>query len=145
MDSIIQDYFNEYEKDTNYFNFFENAFKVEYDKHGNVKFIEIDWGMKSFFNCECLNYDVFNTKADALVKSIRLISDHEKNTTGGTEYLFTNIGLSLWRSSVFREEFREEDWFKDMCVENQEQELRYSYFQTVAVYPNDGLYYKGLI
>jgi hypothetical protein len=32
-----------------------------------------------------------------------------------------------------------------MSEENQEDEKRYMYFQTVAVYPNDGLYYQGLL
>ncbi|MDN4600737.1 hypothetical protein P5G61_05830 [Paenibacillus sp. F6_3S_P_1C] len=145
VDEVIQYYVNEYEKGTSYFNFFENAFKVEYDSSGKVKFIEIVSEFKNFFNCTCHNLDVFNTKANELVQNLNRISEYEEETNGETQYIFTNIGLSLWRSSVFTEETMQEDWFKEMCTENQEEEMRYFYFQTVAVYPNDGLYYKGLI
>lgn len=88
---------------------------------------------------------MFNTRAKQIVQNLNFISKHEKETNGDTQYIYANIGLSLWRSSVFTEETMREDWFKEMCKENQEEEMRYFYFQTVAVYPDDGLYYSGLI
>lgn len=145
VDEVIQYYVNEYEKGTNYFNFFENAFKIEYNSAGTVKFIEIVSEFKNFFECTCHDFDVFNTKASELIQNLIGISEFEQDTNGETQYIFTNIGLSLWRSSVFTEDMMQEEWFKEMCSENQEEEMRYLFFQTVAVFPNDGLYYKGLI
>lgn len=145
VDEVIKYYTKNYEEGTNYFDFFENAFKVEYDHSGKVKFIEIVSEFKNFFDCICHDIDVFNTKANELVRNLNRISKHEKETNGETQYIFASIGLSLWRSSVFTEETMQEDWFKEMCEENQEEEMRYFYFQTVAVYSDEGLYYKGLI
>jgi len=48
VDEVIQYYTKEYEEGTNYFDFFENAFKVEYDYSGKVKFIEIVSEFKNF-------------------------------------------------------------------------------------------------
>ncbi len=98
VDEVIQYYKKEYEEGTNYFNIFENAFNVEYDDSGKVKFIQ----------------------------SLNRSSQHE--TDGETQYIFANIGLSLWRPSVFTEETMKEDWFKEMSKENQEQEMRYFFF-----------------
>lgn len=145
VDEVVQYYKKEYEQGTNDCDFFENAFKFEYYNDGKLKFIEIIAEFKNFFACTCHDLDVFNTKADELVKNLNRISKYDKETDGETQYIFTNIGLSLWRPSVFTEETMGENWFKEMSQENQEQEMRYFYFQAVAVYPNDGLYYKEFI
>lgn len=145
VDEVIQYYKKAYEEETNYFDFFENAFHFEYDHNGKVKFIEIISECKHFFNCICHDMDVFNTKANELVQKLDRISKYEKNTDEDTQYIFANMGLSLWRPSVCTEETMKEEWFKEMSEENQEQEMRYFYFQTVAVYADDGLYYKDFI
>jgi hypothetical protein len=134
VDCHINEYVQKYEKGTSYFNFFKNAFKIEYDKNEKVKFIEIISAMNIFLSCQCHDIDVFSTKADELIPKLNQISEHE-DTNDEFQFVFTNIGLSLWRSSVF----------KEMDEEDQEEEKKFMYFQTVAVYPNDGLYYKGLL
>lgn len=145
VDSIVEQYVYKYKKGTEYPIFFEYVFKIEYDKSGKVKFIEVTSDIKIFFKCICYEVDVFNTKADSLISRISQEADYAEDTSGETQYLFIDIGLSLWRASVLKEEDMQENWFKEMDVENQEEEKRYMFFQTIAVYPNDGLYYKGLI
>lgn len=137
VNEIIQSYKKEYEEGTSFFGFFENAFKFEYDHDGKVKFIEILYEFQHFFECTCYDLDVFHTKANELVQGLNRISTHEKDTEGETSYIFAEIGLSLWRPSVCTDETLQEDWFKEMSEENQEQEKRYFYFQTAAVYSDD--------
>ncbi|MDO3410936.1 ASCH domain-containing protein [Saccharibacillus sp. CPCC 101409] len=141
-DEAVRHYVTQYKKDTNDSGFFENTFKLEYDRSGKVKFIEIVSEFKEFFDCTCYNVDVFNTKANELVQILSRISKPEADHEDETQYIFADIGLSLWRPSVFTEETMQEDWFQEMYAENQEQEMRYFYFQTAAVYADDGSYYN---
>lgn len=141
----LNQYIEKYEKGTNYFDFFKNAFQIEYDESERVKFIEIIYEVKDFFNCFCYDIDVFQTKAEDLIARLSQISDYSRVPNDETQFIFENIGLSLWRSSVFKEESIQETWFKEMNIEDQQEEMKYMYFQTVAVYANDGSYYNGMI
>lgn len=153
VDRHLNNYIDKYEKaqhiDENgneifYDNFFNSAFKIEYGKNNTVIFIEIVAELKSFFDCICYDINVFRTKAEELVRQLSKMVNCEPGMEDDTECFLEDIGLSLWRSHALTEEDMEEDWFKEMCKENQEDERRFMYFQTAAVYPNDGLYYQGL-
>lgn len=138
-------YRDEHGNEVHYDGFFDWAIKIDYGKQGTVIFIEIVRDMITFFDCICYDIDVFRTKAEEIVRKLSEVVHCEPEMEDETECTLENIGLSLWRSHAFNEVEMEEEWFLEMCEENQEDEKRYMYFQTVAVYPNDGLYYQGLL
>lgn len=138
-------YRDEHGKELYYGQIFESGIKIEYGKQGTVIFIEIVRELMTFFDCICYDIDMFRTKAEEVVRKLSDVVHCEAEMEDETECTLENVGLSLWRPHAFDEADMQEDWFQEMCEENQEEEKRYMYFQTVAVYPNDGLYYQGLL
>ncbi|MCM3625631.1 hypothetical protein M4D70_26040 [Brevibacillus borstelensis] len=106
---------------------------VEYDSEGKVDFIEIPEVLKETFNCLLLGIDVFNTKAEDLVKKIDKIADYDRNQSDGYTYFFPSLGLSLWRSDIFKEEYMLEDSFKKLSPKNQEDKIRHLYFDSMSI------------
>ena len=135
----------EYGNELYYGQIFESGLKIEYGKQGTVIFIEIVREMMTFFECVCYDIDMFHTKAEEVVRKLSGVVHCEAEMEDETECTLENVGLSLWRPHAFDEQDMQEEWFQEMSEENQEEEKRYMYFQTVAVYPNDGLYYQGLL
>ncbi|MCQ4088398.1 hypothetical protein [Saccharibacillus sp. JS10] len=145
IEEAVQYYKKNYEAGTNYFDFFEHSFKVEYDANGKAEFIEIVAEFEDFFECTCYGLHVFKTKADQLISALNEISKYSQDVSDEYQYIFGDIGLNLWRPSVFTEETRQEDWFQEMSQENQELEMRYFYFQTAAVHSYEVSRYKDFI
>jgi len=118
--------------DPDYFNY---VFRVEYDTSGKIIFIEIPSGMiTTEFNCVFSGINVFNIKAEELVETIDRIAEYDRDQSElGYTYFFPELGLSLWRSRVFKAGDEEEEWFKELCAENQEDELRFLYFESVSI------------
>lgn len=134
VEECINAYSNKYLKEYHIHDYFRYAFRVDYSTDGKVSFIEILSDLKNEFNCLFNGIDVFNTKAEELVSSIDQISPYDRNHRElGFTYAFPELGLSLWRSRIFKDEDRNQDWYKEMCPENQEDELRFQYFETVGV------------
>lgn len=134
VEACIQVYARKYHKEYHIRNYFKSAFKIEYDTNETVDFIEISSSLKEEFNCLFYNIDVFNTKADDLVNLIDRISAYDRNHSElGYTYFFPDLGLSLWRPIVLKEENLEEDWFKEMSPENQVDEMRHLYFEAVSI------------
>ncbi|MDP4099143.1 hypothetical protein OIN60_20700 [Paenibacillus sp. P96] len=110
-------------------------YKNEYDEDGLVNYIQIGYGTKDEYNCQYNGIDLFNTKADDLVALLDKISPYDRSHSElGYTYAFPELGLTLWRSSIFTEEMRNEEWFKEMSKENQEDEMKYLYFESIAVF-----------
>lgn len=110
---------------------------IEYDEHQQVKFIEIPLCSEdSAFDLKDFNIDPSATKADELVQLLSERSPYEDNDDSrlGFCYRFPHLGLSLWRPGVLREEDLQADWYKEMPVENQEDELKYFYFESIGVF-----------
>lgn len=132
VEECVQSYSTKYRVkslDKNYF-----RFKIEYDSNNKVSFIEVNWDVKENFNCLFNGIDVFNTKVEILVKEIDKTSQYDRTHSElGCTYSFPELGLFLWRSREFTEEDRLEDWFLEMSPDNQEEELRFLYFETVSV------------
>ncbi|MCM3785014.1 hypothetical protein M3231_18750 [Neobacillus mesonae] len=115
---------------------FEHLFRIDYDVNHRISFIEIINYDMEHMNFDCLYEDInlFSTKAKDLVLTINEISPYKPDEYDmGYSYHFPEIGLVLWRGSVFHEEQIHEAWFQEMPMESQEQELRYLYFETVSV------------
>ncbi|WP_197255653.1 hypothetical protein [Paenibacillus dendritiformis] len=77
----------------------------------------------------------FRTKADDLVKALDKISPYSRtwDASAGFCYLFTEMGLTLYRSRVFTEKDLEEEWFLAQSLDAQEDDKRFFYFETVSV------------
>jgi hypothetical protein len=134
VDLCIQAYTNAHQKlyyDNEYFHY---AFKIEYDQNERASFIEVASHVKEEFNCLVNGIDVFNTKAEELVKAFDKISPYERDHADlGWTYFYPKLGITLWRSRVFIEPDIDEEWFKEMSLENQKDELEFLYFETVSV------------
>ncbi|MGF7050518.1 hypothetical protein J2T13_005067 [Paenibacillus sp. DS2015] len=111
-------------------------YNVEYEDNLHVNFIETASSSKDVYNCLLQGIDPFSTKADELINTLDKISPYERNDESrlGFTYRFTKLGIAFWRSSVFKEEDANEDWFKEMTIENQEDELKHLYFESISVF-----------
>ncbi|KPV56344.1 hypothetical protein QJ48_28320 [Paenibacillus sp. A3] len=135
VEKALQDYTASYHGINYGDNYFADAFRIEYDLEEKVKFVEIPWTLKNVFTCTCSDIDVFNTKAEELIKKLDNISPYDRQHQElGYTYVFPQWGLSLWRSRKFEEDDMQTDWFKNLSPENQEDELRFMYFESVSIW-----------
>ncbi|KGE20788.1 hypothetical protein [Paenibacillus wynnii] len=110
-------------------------FRVDYDSNDQVQYIQLASGIKDLYICEYRNIDLFNTKVKDLVTILDKISPYDRNDSElGYSYVFSEIGLSLWRPRNITEEDFEEEWFKEMSLENQEDERKYLFFESLGVF-----------
>ncbi len=134
VERCINDYAEKYEKHSYNRDGFKHCFQVEYDADERAIFIQLVYSLKDYFNCVFKDINIFTTKATELVSILEQISPYDRDHWElGCTYYFPEIGLSLWRSSKFIEEDIEKEWFKELSLEQQEEELRMLYFQTVSV------------
>ncbi|QOR34931.1 hypothetical protein IMX26_15950 [Clostridium sp. 'deep sea'] len=119
-------------------------FEVEYNEQGEAIYIELarDDSNKDLYPTLFKGIDIFNTKAKDLIPQITKYYEYNSNDINlGYSYVFPAIDLALWRPSIFEEEDKQEDWFKGMCQESQQFEIRHMYFCFVAVAIKD--YYSS--
>lgn len=136
VNECIQAYKDKYQKRYHSKNFFKNVLRVRYDANEKVNLIEIPYELKEEFRCLLNDIDVFNTKADELVQRIDKISHYDRsNTEMDTCFRFPELGLTLWRPDLFKEENLEEEWFKELQPDIQEDYKKNLYFSSVAVEP----------
>ncbi|WP_035294815.1 hypothetical protein [Brevibacillus thermoruber] len=135
VNECIERYMSKYQKPNYMKNYFKNSFKVKYDSEGKVNFIEIPSELKDDFQCLFMNIDIFNTKADELVRRIDEISPYDRsNTELDTCFTFPTLGLKLWRPDVLKEEDLEKEWFKELKPSIQEDTMKNLYFSSVCIY-----------
>lgn len=113
------------------------TFNIGYDKNDKAIFIEL---CRSYVPrddiCPAIfkGVNVFTTKAKELISYIEKFYEYDKNDWElGCSYIFKDIDLALWRSSIFKEEYLLESWFQKLGQEEKEQELSYRYFETVII------------
>jgi len=110
-------------------------YMVEYDIEDRCKFIQIASSTKESYVCEYSDIDLFNTKVSDLVTLLDNISPYDRNHFEvGYTYIFPKLGLSLWRPQNISEDIIHEQWFKEMSIENQQDELKHLYFESVSVF-----------
>lgn len=111
--------------------------RLEYDEHDNLKFIEVSNPFGELdYQVLYDGIDLFNTKADSLVKKISEKTPYlrDEEAEMGVCFTFQDIQMSLWRPSALTEEImNSEEFLTDLSLENQELEKRNLYFSTVAV------------
>jgi hypothetical protein len=111
-------------------------FKIDYEDD-NSSFIEIFSGAQIEFVCQYEGLDLFNTNASDLIPLIDRISPYDREKSDGYSYNFPEIGLSFWRDMNLTEGNMQENWYKDMSPENQEDTAKYLYFGCVGVYKTE--------
>jgi hypothetical protein len=117
--------------------YMESNFRVDYDKHNIVNFIELINYITDYSQVFYEEVNVFQTKAAELVAYFERYANYNHDLVeaqSGSGYVFEDLGISLWRSRVFSKEFLKESWYKQMAKEEQEAELRFQYFETVSVW-----------
>ncbi|WP_454192446.1 Imm26 family immunity protein [Paenibacillus sp. Marseille-Q7038] len=118
---------------------FNDVFRIDYDQEGKSSFIEMVTGyepelLQVRIHLPEQTVDAFHTKAKMLIPIIDKVSPYDRSEEdNGYAYYFKELGLALWRGNVLEEEQIEEAWYKEMCAENQQDELRFMYFETVSV------------
>jgi hypothetical protein len=114
---------------------FSKYFRAEYDSAGKLEFIEIASVSSRYFNCLFHGIDVFKTRASTLVAKIDEISPYvrDADASRGFAYTFPKLGLSLWRGHVLNDDDLEEEWFKQLDPNIQEDERRNLYFESVGI------------
>lgn len=116
-----------------------DALRIDYDEQGKASFIELVTGyepelLQVLIHLPEQMVDAFHTKANTLIPIIDEVSPYDRSEESpGFAYYFKELGLALWRGNVFEEEQMNEAWYQEMCVENQQDELRFLYFETVSV------------
>ncbi|WP_347488541.1 hypothetical protein ABDB91_15195 [Desulfoscipio sp. XC116] len=117
--------------------YYESCFQVNYNKEGVVNFIEIADGIIDNFKVVFKDIEIFKTKANDLVSYFEKISKYNKDDPDavlGFMYIFEDIGVSLWRPNVFKEEILHEPWFQQLEQEDKEYELKFQYFESVSIW-----------
>jgi hypothetical protein len=113
---------------------FEDLFKIEYDGNNKVHFIEL---INPCNDTACLykEWDVFRIKANELVMEIDKKANfvRDRDSELGYSYTFSELQLFFWRSHVITEHDLQSNWFVELSPENQEEEKRSLYFNTVAI------------
>lgn len=108
---------------------------LDFDLDNKVNFIEVGYATADYLQCLYNDIDLFNTKVDELIKLLDQISPYDRsNAELGYTYNFPLIGLSLWRSVMLSDEDLQQDWFKELDPEIQKDEMKYLFFEAVAVY-----------
>lgn len=104
-----------------------------------VNFIEISSnpGISVFYK----ETDIFQTKAENLIAYLKQYGDYLDTSEAqwGNSYIFEELGIALYRTAVFKEESINEPWFQELSPEHKEDELRFLYFEAVAVF-GEGYY-----
>ncbi|TVX94065.1 hypothetical protein [Paenibacillus agilis] len=116
-------------------NLFDYFFKIEYNRNGEVCFIEVPCNDKGIITCKLKDIDITNTQAEELIAKINSIEKYDEDkSTPDTYYYFKSLGLSLWRSmSPSDVDIQDQDWFKELSPEEKEAETSYLYFESVSI------------
>lgn len=85
--------------------------------------------------------DLFRTEAKLLVKYISEYGKYDENDSElGYSYSFKELGLGLWRPVIFEYDMVNDPEFQELEPENQEDEFRHLFFESICVFVKD--YYK---
>lgn len=129
----IQKYIREYNDEEQ--RHFESYIIPEYDENEKLIALQVVRDLKKYANFICYEIDVFNTKAENLIEMMDKITPYLRTSEPelGYDYDFIEVGLSFYRSHVFTEKDMEEEWFTEKSPEDQEDDMKYLYFETVMV------------
>ncbi|WP_374017453.1 hypothetical protein ABU162_25395 [Paenibacillus thiaminolyticus] len=133
VNECIQTFIQQYNDHEN--RHFENYVIPGYNENEKMIAVQVVRDLMKYANFECHGIDVFNTKAEKLVKYMDKISPYLRNweSAAGGHYVFPDIGLALYRSNAITEEDLKEEWFLAQSLENQEYDMKYLFFESIMV------------
>lgn len=123
---------------------YKNSFVFEYDEEGKVISIHLlIEELKKHFQCNFKEIDLFNLKASELIYALEAISPYNRSQDAslGFMYQFPDLGFTLWRGNVCTEEDLEAEWFKELIPENQEDEKRFLFFETITFHHKEKVFH----
>lgn len=123
---------------------YKDSFFFEYDEEGKLTSIHLILNeVKRHFQCFFRGIDLLNLKATDLVNALNTISPfmRDRDASMGFTYQFPCLGITFWRGNVCNEDDLETDWFKELIPENQEDEKRFLYFETITFYPKEHVFH----
>jgi hypothetical protein len=108
-------------------------YKIEYNDKNLVSMIEAAPVGDVVYTFQ--NLDLFHIKAEELVDTLDKLTPYDRdNPELGYSYTFPVIGLAFWRPVVLTEQDTQEEWFKELPLDIQEDEMHNFYFQSISVY-----------
>lgn len=131
---LLGDKYSMERRDDIVYDFYSDSYMQICYENNNVNFIEL------YNNCEFKvlldNVEIFKTNADELILYLSKLDDFLNTNEAKTGYMFIyeNLGVSLYRSRVCNKKIIEEQWFIQLSQEEKEDELKYLYFESVAIW-----------
>ena len=89
-----------------------------------------------YMDNDSFGMDMFNTTAECIIDSLMKKDNvicNEKDLQLGTEYLFPEIGVRLWRERAFHPKLLKDPLYMEEMQAVLEDEYQYQYFQMVTV------------
>lgn len=117
--------------------YYDYCFHVHYNKQNRVDFIELANAITNNYQVFFKDISIFNTKSQDLVSYLEDFSNYNKDSMDaqlGYMYIFDDIGLTLWRSNVFKEDILNEAWFHELAQEEKNYLLKQQYFESVSMW-----------
>jgi hypothetical protein len=113
--------------------YYDFCFQIHYDNN-IVNFIEIV--NNPIFEVVYKGQNIFTTEAEELISFIEQSSKYLNTQEAQLcyAYIFEDIGLSLYRSNVFKEKTMDEAWFQELSQEQKDDESKYLYFESVSIF-----------
>ena len=120
--------------------FYEGDFFVHYDPMDAVSLIEVAYSMNDYLTVLWNDIPIFSTEADALIQQTRKYAEFIENdeSNKGYTYVFDEFGVAYWRPGVFNKKDEAEEWFLELSCENQADERKHLYFESVSVFRKGG-------
>ena len=113
----------------------DSFFLVQY-RNGKATEIGIQRDLSKVASIKLFGIDMFNTTAECIIDSLMKKDNvicNEKDLQLGTEYLFPEIGVRLWRERAFHLKLLKDPLYIEEMQAVLEDEYQYQYFQMVTV------------
>ena len=113
----------------------DSFFLVQY-RNGKATEIGIQRELSKVASIKLFGLDMFNTTAECIVDSLMKKDNvicNEKDLQLGTEYIFPQIGVRLWRERAFHPKLLKDPLYMEEMQAVLEDEYQYQYFQMVTV------------
>ena len=113
----------------------DSFFLVQY-RNGKATEIGIQRELSKVASIKLFGMDMFNTTAECIIDSLMKKDNvicNEKDLQLGTEYIFPEIGVRLWRERAFHQKLLEDPLYMEEMQAVLEDEYQYQYFQMVTI------------
>jgi hypothetical protein len=113
----------------------DSFFLVQY-RNGKAAEIGIQRDLSKVASIKLFGMDMFNTTAECIIDSLMKKDNvicNEKDLQLGTEYLFPEIGVRLWRERAFHPKLLKDPLYMEEMQAVLEDEYQYQYFQMVTI------------